>query len=129
MLETVGFVVHVNSSEPSVRIPVDGRRLPCIRKLASDYAYDFKSVAPFFSGDPSDRAAWAEAIARTQQHERRRDDIARVIAAQQERRGAPPRAREHARLLTDPRTVAILTGQQAGLFGGPQFTLDRKSVV
>jgi bacillithiol biosynthesis cysteine-adding enzyme BshC len=115
--------VHVNSSEPAVRIPVDVRRFPWIRKLASDYAYDFKSVAPFFSGDPADRSAWSDAIRRAQSHERRREDIARVIAQQQERRGAPPRAREHARLLADPRTVAILTGQQAGLFGGPLFTL------
>ena len=115
--------MHVNSSEPSVRIPVDVRRFPWIRKLASDYAYDFKSVAPFFSGDPADRGAWAEAIARTHAHDRHRDDIARVIGQQQERRGAPPRAREHAKLLADPRTVAIVTGQQAGLFGGPLFTL------
>jgi len=115
--------VHVNSSEPSVRIPVDVRRFPWIRKLASDYAYDFKAVAPFFSGDPADRDAWADAIARTHAHDRRRDDIARIIAQQQERRGAPPRAREHAQRLANPQTVTILTGQQAGLFGGPLFTL------
>ena len=99
------------------------RRFPWIRRLAADYAYDFGAVAPFFSGNPSDRAAWADAIARTQAHDRRRDDIAAVIAGQQERRQAPARARDAARLLTDKRTVAILTGQQAGLFGGPLFTL------
>jgi len=106
-----------------VRIPVDVRRFAWIRKLAADYAYDFRSVAPFFSGDPADRAAWADAIARTQAHDRRRGDISAVIAAQQERRGAPPRAREAARLLADSKTVAVVTGQQAGLFGGPLFTL------
>ena len=108
---------------PSARIPVDVRRFPWIRRLAADYAYDFQSVAPFFSGDPADRRAWAEAIARTQLHDRRRDDIAAVIARQQEFRGAPTRAREAGRLLADRRTVAIVTGQQAGLFGGPLFTL------
>jgi bacillithiol synthase len=111
------------SDEPSVRIPVDVRRFPWIRRLAVDYAYDFRAVARFFSGDPADRAAWADAIARTQAHDRRRDDIARVIADQQARRGAPPRARDAGRLLADSKTVAILTGQQAGLFGGPLFTL------
>src|SRR5204863_3769956 len=43
--------------------------------------------------------------------------------AQQQRRGAPARALEAGRRLSDSSTVAIVTGQQAGLFGGPTFTL------
>ena len=100
--------MQANSAEPSsltgestVRIPVDVRRFPWIRRLAVDYAYDFRAVAPFFSGDPAERSAWADAIARTQAHDRRRDDIAAVIAHQQERRQAPPRARDAGRMLVD----------------------------
>ena len=39
------------------------RRLPWVKRLAADYAYAFSGLAPFFSGNPADAAAWAAAIA------------------------------------------------------------------
>jgi bacillithiol biosynthesis cysteine-adding enzyme BshC len=118
--------VQANSSELSARVAaasIDVRRLPGIKRLAADYAYAFGALAPFFAGDPSDRAAWADAVARTQSHPRRSRELATVLGAQQQRRGAPPAAVAAAERLSDPRTVAVLTGQQAGLFGGPLFTI------
>lgn len=119
-----------NSTEPiatagdvPARVAVDVRRFPWIRRFAADYAYNFAAIAPFFSGDPADHLSWSHVIARSQAHARERADIARLIADQQARRGAPPAARAAASRLADPQTVAILTGQQAGLFGGPLFTL------
>jgi bacillithiol biosynthesis cysteine-adding enzyme BshC len=112
-----------SSLESTARMAVDVRRFPWIRRLAADYAYDFRAVAPFFAGNPSDSGAWAAAIERTQARARRLGEVAGVIGAQQRRRGAPPGALEAGARLADPRTVAIVTGQQAGLFGGPLFTL------
>jgi len=110
-------------NDNAARIAVDQRRFPWIRRLAADYAFDFQAVAPFFSGNPSEPSAWTEAIRRAQAHIRRRNDVAALLADQQERRDAPPAARDAAQRLTDPKTVAVVTGQQAGLFGGPLFTL------
>jgi bacillithiol biosynthesis cysteine-adding enzyme BshC len=122
--------VRANSTELAsaaddtpTRVAVDLRRFPWIRRLAADYAYDFHAVAPFFSGDPAEWAAWVPVIERAQAHVRRRADIAAVIAGQQARRGAPEAARAAGAKLANTETVAIVTGQQAGLFGGPLFTL------
>ena len=102
---------------------IDLRRLGWVRPLAVEYASNFKAVAPLYAGDPASRDAWAAAIARTQQHRRNRDGISAVVHAQQARRGAPPEARAAAALLPQTDTVAVVTGQQAGAFGGPLFTL------
>jgi bacillithiol synthase len=118
--------VHSDTtSSTASALAVDIRRFPWIRRLATDYAFAFDRVSAFFAGDPASPQAWADAIRRQQAHRpsTRPEQIARVIAAQQERRNAPPAARAGAAHLADPRTVVIITGQQAGLFGGPLFTL------
>ena len=105
------------------RIPIDIRRFPWIKPLVADYAFDHGKVADFFAGDPHDADAWREAIARTRAHPRSRDAMANIIHAQQQRRGAPAEAIAAGARLRDAQTVAVVTGQQAGLFGGPLFTL------
>jgi bacillithiol biosynthesis cysteine-adding enzyme BshC len=109
-------------SAASARIPVDIRRFPWINRLAVDYASDFSRLSDFYAGDPASSAAWLDSIARTQRFSRRRDEVADLLAAQQQHRGAPPEALAAAVRLRDPETVAVVTGQQAGLFGGPLFT-------
>jgi len=105
------------------RLPIDIRRFPWIRRLAADYVFDHGRIAEFFAGNPDDPASWRDAIARTQRHARQRDAIAGVIEAQQRSRGAHDAAITATALLRNPHTVAVVTGQQAGLFGGPLFTL------
>jgi bacillithiol biosynthesis cysteine-adding enzyme BshC len=118
--------MHLAAAPSAVRpnrLSVGLRGFPGIRALAADYAESFDPLAPFFAGNPAVPQAWDEAIARAQVHGRRRDALASLIAEQQRRRGAPTAAVAAALRLADPRSVAVVTGQQAGLFGGPQFTL------
>ncbi len=122
-LRQYGAVPADVSPTSASALAVDIRTFPWIRRLASDYAFAFANVAPFYAGDPATPSAWAETIARSRAFKRQPAEIARVIGAQQERRGAPAAARESAARLADPATRVIITGQQAGLFGGPLFTL------
>jgi bacillithiol biosynthesis cysteine-adding enzyme BshC len=107
----------------STRVPVEIRRFSWIKRLAADYASEYARLADFFAGNPADPSAWRDAIARAQRHPRQRDALADLVEAQQRRRGAPPAALAATARLRDPQAIAIVTGQQAGLFGGPLFTL------
>jgi bacillithiol synthase len=104
-------------------LSVDLRRFSWLSRLGADYLHDFERLARFYNGNPADPAAWRDAIARAQRHPRQRDAVADVIAAQQRRRNAAPSAMAALEQLRDPEAVAIVTGQQAGLFGGPLYTL------
>jgi bacillithiol synthase len=102
---------------------VDVRRFPWIRPLAGDYAYNFTQVEGLYAGNPLDGAAWRDTVQRVQRHSRDRARVAALLADQQAERGAPAAARAAAARLAAAETVAVVTGQQAGVFGGPMYTL------
>lgn len=121
--ESPGSPLAVSAAGGAASTAIDVRTLSWIRPLVGDYAFHYQKVSELYAGDPSSRDAWAHAIRRSQSRQRDAAAIARILAAQQERRGAPPEARAAAARLSDPQTVAVSTGQQAGVFGGPLFTL------
>jgi len=104
-------------------IGVELAHLPWARPFNLDVANAFDKVADAFAGDPGQPAAWRDAIARVTAHPRDRAAIAAALGAQQAARQSPEPARANAARLADPRAVVIATGQQAGTFGGPIFTL------
>lgn len=102
---------------------MDVRGFPGSSPFVRAYTRAFDSISPLFAGNPADPSAWRGAIRRAQAAPRERDAVAAVIRAQLERRDAPPEARAMAARLADPAAVTIVTGQQAGAFGGPLYTL------
>ena len=66
----------------TVRMSIDIRRYPGIRRLAGDYAYAFDALDGFFAGDPASLPAWQNAIGRAQAHPRNRAAVADALAQQ-----------------------------------------------
>jgi bacillithiol synthase len=106
-----------------VREAIDLRRFPWIRPLVSEYSQNFSRLEPLFAGNPGDPEAWRNTIARVSRAARDRAGVHAALTRQLTRRGAPAEAQRSADQLASPTSVAIVTGQQAGLFGGPLYTL------
>lgn len=102
---------------------IDYRRLPWTSRLVRDYCHEFDRLDPFFVGSPSDPAVWEEAIRTRQARPTAHAEIGAVVSAQLTSRWAPSAAIASAEKLANPETVAIVAGQQPGLFGGPLFAL------
>ncbi len=91
--------------------------------LFVDYCTNFASVADFFAGDWRDESARVAVADRAAARPVDRDAMADVLAEQNEDWGAGAMAQRNVEALRDPATVAVVTGQQVGLFTGPLYTI------
>ncbi|MBV9156044.1 MAG: bacillithiol biosynthesis cysteine-adding enzyme BshC [Acidobacteriaceae bacterium] len=97
---------------------------PCIRQTAipgttrlfADYLYDFNRVSAFYPSHFADPEAQIAAIRKVDYPSARRS--AMVSALREQNGDSPVLAR-----LAEPGTIAVVTGQQVGLFSGPAYTV------
>lgn len=100
---------------------LDYRQLPSFKPLFLDYLDRFDALSSYFAADPFDPASWA-AVASKLQNRSRSANIVTPLRALNRRLGADERGLQSLDRLNDG-ALAVVTGQQVGLFGGPLYTL------
>jgi bacillithiol biosynthesis cysteine-adding enzyme BshC len=108
---------------------LDIRDMPGCSPLVRDYVHHFDRVSSFFAQNPHASGTYAAQAEICAQREYRRAELRAALLTQQAVWGAPPIARQRIDELCTPRGLAVLTGQQTGLFGGPLFTLYKALTV
>ena len=87
------------------------------------YAAGDGAALAFYRWSPWSAADRAEAAAVAARAARHRDAVADVLAEQNAAWGASPEVMGGVETLRDPASVAVVTGQQLGLFAGPLYTV------
>ena len=90
--------------------------IPGTTRLFGDYLYHFERVGKFYPHHFCDLGELADTARSLQFPDERR---AQIVAALREQNGDSPTLRK----LAQPGTVAVVTGQQVGLFSGPAYTI------
>jgi len=91
--------------------------------LFVDYCTDFDAVSDFYAGDWRDAEARKTVAEQAAARPVDRDAVADVLADQNAEWGGGDVAQRNVEALRDPETVAVVTGQQVGLFTGPLYTI------
>jgi bacillithiol biosynthesis cysteine-adding enzyme BshC len=90
--------------------------LPGTSRLFADFSYHFERVARFYRYNPHDPASFVAAAGEIQYPQARRAALVQALRAQNGES-------ESLQRLSQAGTVAVVTGQQVGLFGGPAYTI------
>jgi bacillithiol biosynthesis cysteine-adding enzyme BshC len=99
-------------------------RLPKTSALYHDYLEHFERVSGFYgAGSPFDPESFRAIASALDYPAELRAQLGRILSRQNQSYGASEATVENLRRLAEPGTVAVVTGQQVGLFSGPAFTL------
>src|ERR1700734_4124936 len=90
--------------------------IPHTSALFSDFQYHFGRVARFYAHNPHDGRSYAAAAQQLSYPDDRRAALVTALRASNSETASLD-------LLARPGTVAVVTGQQVGLFSGPAYTI------
>lgn len=109
---------------------LDFRSLPDQNPLFLSYLYEFERVQEFYSALPRTDEQWRARVSQVleQPHFPRRD-LVEILERFNRRLGGGDEGRANLHTLLQPDTVAVVTGQQVGLLGGPGYSIYKAATA
>ena len=98
-------------------------QVPGFSRFYLDYLENFDQLASFYAVDYRASAALLAHAERVSQRDYPRAALTRILRRQNEQYQAGKKTAQEIELFQKPDTVAVVTGQQTGLFGGPLLTI------
>lgn len=99
------------------------------RPLIDAYRYHFQQVQEFFTYDPNQAESFQKRYASLIQRSFPRAAVVEALSAYNQELGASEKTLANIQRLRDDKTVAVLTGQQAGVLTGPLYTIYKALTV
>lgn len=106
------------------RLSQNGKRFPSLFvDYVSQNERSEKLTEHFFNGDFRKSSVIKEKLARLERTNYPREKLVALLFEQQQHYAPSPKILENIERLRNPKTVAVLTGQQVGLFSGSLYTI------
>ena len=97
--------------------------IPGHQNLFLDYLYEFENVADFYSNDFRNKDNYLKIFKNISENRRNLSpDISEILIRQYSNFNPSDLTRENINILSDKKTLTIVTGQQLGILGGPLYT-------
>ena len=104
-----------------MKIPI--KNIPNISLLVRDYYYSFDKVRKFYQDDFRDLKAFQEQAQRIMSRELPREQLVSILKRQNMAYGCENQTLDNIDKFIQDQACAVVTGQQAGLFSGPLYTV------
>ena len=99
------------------------REIPGNHNLFLDYLYEFDNVKNFYKTDFRNKEEYIKIFKKVaDSHSEFRDQLSTILNDQYRNFNPSPKTQKNISAIKDKKTLAVVTGQQLGIIGGPLYT-------